>query len=113
MALDALIYKSSNGSLANHCDELNASIVFLYSIGCTANFYIHSPQMKGDKYRDGKLFKFKSGDMLFFDASKAAQIIHGIDSIDDGSSCPQQLKQKYKHLAQSRIGVQIRANNWS
>lgn len=108
---DALTYNYPDGSLARHCDNRrDKSVVFLYTIGCTANFYVHTPEMKGEAFKDGKVLKFKSGEMLFFDATKAANMVHGVDSIENAETCPPQLKEKYKELSQKRISVQIRAS---
>ena len=113
--ITALKYPSINGQLGIHCDR-NPSVVFLYSIGCTANFYVFGDKMRKnedkefvDKRKDGQVFKFKSGDMLFFDASNEANIQHGVISIDDSDSCPAYLKEKCKGIENFRISCQIRA----
>ena len=56
--------------------------------------------MKGDL--NGKICKFNSGDLLFFDASLSAKVNHGIISIDDNNTSPNQLKLDY------RLGFQMR-----
>ena len=76
------------------------------SIGCTANFMVKPPNM-----RNKKVFKFKSGDLLIFNASTNAAIVHGVNSIDHISShCPVQLTTKFKILQDHRIGVQCRVH---
>lgn len=102
IALTAIVYKSPNGNLGNHIDKAT-SLVYLFSLGCTANFYIHGPKM--DKER---VIKFKSGDMLLFDASSEAKVMHGVQSIDDTSTCPKDLGDKYEKLKTNRVGVQCR-----
>merc|ERR550539_1307894 len=49
---DNLYYHSDNIKKANH-------VVCLYSLGRTANFYVHTPEMGGDQKTDGKLFEFR------------------------------------------------------
>ena len=113
--ITSLKYPSINGQLGIHCDG-NPSVVFLYSIGCTCNFYVFGDKMRKnedkksvDKRKDGQIFKFKSGDMLFFDASSEANIQHGIISVDDSDTCPKFLKEKCKGIEKFRISCQIRA----
>ena len=103
--IQAAKYKSNEGKLKNHIDGIfhGDNAVFLFSIGCIANFYV-----KGPKMENGKLFKFKSGDMLFFDATNKANILHGIESIDDGSTTPKELKEKFEMSNEYRIGLQMR-----
>ena len=108
---DALTYQYPDGSLSRHCDgRRDRSVVFLYSLGCTAKFYVHTPEMGGDAYKDGKVLDFQSGDMLFFEATKAASMVHGVDSVDEASTCPPALKRAHAELAQSRVSLQIRAS---
>ena len=82
IALTAISYSSPKGNLGNHIDR-STSLVYLFSVGCTANFYIHGPNMEKER-----VIKFKSGDMLLFDASETAKIVHGVVSIDHTSTCP-------------------------
>ena len=98
--INSLYYKAPNGMISKHCDK-KKEIIFLYSLGCTALFFV-----KGKSMNDGLVFDFESGDCLIFDASKNADVVHGIDSIQ-ADSCPQHL-QKYSFLTDSRICVQTR-----
>ena len=95
-------------TLPYHCDEIKKenSVVFLFSLGCSANFYVHCPEMGGDERSAGTLFEFKSGDLHFFGATKKAKIYHGIESIGPASSCPMELLES---LREKRVGLQIRA----
>ena len=97
-------YKSKEGTLKNHVDKFHGeNVVFLFSLGCIANFYVKGPKMK-----QGQTFKFNSGDVLFFNATNKENILHGIESIDDGSSAPKALKEKFVSAGQYRIGLQMR-----
>mmetsp|Transcript_21783 Transcript_21783/g.49270 ORF Transcript_21783/g.49270 Transcript_21783/m.49270 type:complete len:85 (+) Transcript_21783:346-600(+) len=51
-------------ALSYHCDLIKKenSVVFLFSLGCSANFYVHCPEMGVDERSAGTLFEFKSGD---------------------------------------------------
>eukprot|EP01084_Bolivina_argentea_P181009 312670_1 len=102
LSVRGIKYDAPNGNISKHIDGLKG-LVYLYSIGCTANFYVNGPQMN-----DGIIFKFKSGDMLFFDASQEAAITHAVISIDD-ESCPLVLGQKCDTLKHCRVSCQIRA----
>jgi len=106
--VDARFYGESQ-TLPYHCDGIKKRncVVFLFSLGRTAKFYIHCPEMGGDRMGNGKLFEFNSGDLLFFDATKEASIYHGIESIYPASSCPSELMGE---LSEKRVGLQIRAN---
>jgi len=106
--VDARFYGETK-TLSYHCDDIKKgnSVVFLFSIGRSANFYVHCPEMGGDQSNDGKLFEFRSGDLLFFDATKEAGVCHGIESIGPKSSCPSELMGV---LSEVRVGLQIRAS---
>ena len=102
--IQALKYISPNGNFKNHVDKFfGDNIVLLFSLGCTANFYLNTPKMKNEQ-----IFKFQSGDMLCFDANSSAKIMHGILNIDDKSSSPQPLQSKYPNASKYRIGFQLR-----
>ena len=105
--VDARFYGESQ-VLPYHCDDIKKknSVVFLFSLGRSANFYVHCPEMGGDRTNDGKLFEFRSGDLLFFDATRDAGVYHGIESIGPASSCPSELSS----LKEKRVGLQIRAH---
>lgn len=103
LSMATIVYESPNGHFPPHIDHCNNSFVYLMSLGCTANFMIKGPTMQNQK-----LFKFQSGDLLVFNASTEAALQHGVMSIDDESSCPKYLKEKFKLLKDKRYGVQCR-----
>ena len=104
ITMSTIKYPSPNGHFAAHIDHDN-SIVYLLSIGCTTNFMVKGPTMK-----DKKVFKFKSGDLLVFDASTKAAILHSVVNIDNSSSCPVELGNKFNVLQTNRFGVQCRVH---
>ena len=102
ITVGAIEYESPNHSLPEHIDHCT-SFVYLLSLGCTANFMVKGPNM-GCK----KMFKFNSGDLLVFNASTEGAILHGITNIDDETSCPVELGNKFTVLQKHRYGVQCR-----
>ena len=100
-------YIAPNGNIHRHIDN-RPGFVALYSIGCTVNFYVNGPKMK---IKNGIQFKFESGDILIFSATKRDGINHGVDNVIDGS-CPQQLLDKDPVLCEKlnhvRISIQTR-----
>ena len=55
------------------------------------------------------LFKFRSGDMLVFNPSTKAAILHAVVGIDeDGSEDAKTIGIKYADLCNNRYGVQCR-----
>ena len=102
ITMGAIKYPSPNGHFAAHIDH-DDSFVYLMSIGCTANFMVKGPGMS-----EKKVIKFKSGDLLCFNASTHASILHEVVNIDDPSTCPDVLDQKFKVLKTHRVGVQCR-----
>ena len=58
----------------NHCNA--GSWVYLLSLGCTANFIVKGPSMD-----TCCKFKFCSSDVLVFNASTNAGILHGVNAI--------------------------------
>ena len=92
-----------NGSLGKHYDDA-PGLVILYSIGCTANFYVKSPRIQQE---NGITFKFESGDVFIFDCSEKAKILHAVISID-AHSCPTELQQRYAKLGEHRYSLQTR-----
>ena len=94
-------YESPNGCFHPHIDHCQNSFVYLISLGCTANFMVKGPTMQ-TRLR----FKFCSGDMLVFNASTEAAILHGVLSIGDSQSCPPELGDVFQKLRNHRYGVQ-------
>merc|ERR1712062_608773 len=100
-------FYGENDNLYDHCDAIKTPgrVVLLYNLGRTSYFYVHTPEMGGDQKTEGTVFEFRSGDVLFFDATQAAQCFHGVRNIGPASSCPEELREKY---GEKRIGLQIR-----
>jgi len=103
LTMAAIQYESPDGHFAPHVDHCSNSSVYLMSLGCTANFMVKGPTMES-KHQ----FKFRSGDMLIFNASTEAAILHGVLSIDDEGSCPRSLGDAFPVLQKHRYGVQCR-----
>ena len=96
LSLGAIRYVANNGSFPDHVDHCNNSFVFLLSLGCTANFAV-----------SGGVFRFDSGDVLIFDASTKANLVHGVRSIVP-ESCPVDLAKRFPTLQTHRFGIQCR-----
>ena len=74
--MSVIQYESPNGRFPAHIDHCKDSFVYLVSLGCTANFMVKGPNMEEKKY-----FRFNSGDMLVFNASSEAAILHEVVGI--------------------------------
>ena len=104
LSMAAIRYESPGGHCPPHVDHCNDSFVFLTSLGCTANFMVKGPTMDVQKR-----FKFCSGDMLVFNASSEAALLHSVVSIDEaGSRIGELLGSKFPVLRDHRYGVQCR-----
>ena len=104
LSMATIQYKAPHGRFPPHVDHCNESFVFLISIGCTANFMV-----KGPLAVVPKRFKLFSGDMLVFNSSTEAAILHAVESIDEtGSAVGISLASKFPVLCDHRYGVQIR-----
>ena len=104
IVLGTIQYPSPNGYFAEHIDHSN-SFVYLMSIGCDANFMVKGPNMVKKS-----VFAFKSGDLLVFNASTKAQVLHGVMSIGDTSTCPEELAKTFEILRIHRYGIQCRVH---
>ena len=102
LSVGVIRYESPNGNFPLHIDHSN-SIVYLLSIGCTCNFMVKGPTM--EKRND---FKMDSGDILVFNATTKAKIVHGVKSIDNEETSPKFLSDKYPIMVNHRFGVQCR-----
>ena len=102
LSMAAIRYQAPDGQFPPHVDHCDNSFVYLMSLGCTANFMVETPAM-GEK----RMLKLRSGDLLVFDASTNAAILHGVLGIDDGS-CPGYLSSMFPVLQNHRYGVQCR-----
>ena len=81
MSVAVIRYKPPNDNFPLHIDHTNDnSYVFLLSLGCSANFIV-----KGPTNIEKKEFRFRSGDVLVFDPSTNAGILHGVGSINANS----------------------------
>lgn len=102
LSMACIQYESPDGHFPPHIDHSN-SFVFLLSLGCTANFMVKGPNMEARNN-----FKFHSGDMLVFNASTKAKILHGVMNIDGEETCPGWLATQFPVLKNHRYGVQCR-----
>merc|ERR1712012_1099951 len=103
MTMNAIQYRSPDGAFPPHFDHCNGSFNYLMSLGCAANFMVKGPSMESPNH-----FKFRSGDLLVFNASTEAAILHGVVSIDDAGTCPAGLGESFQVLQTHRYGVQCR-----
>lgn len=121
-------YDAPNGSFPVHIDHCNDpnGWVFLLSLGCKARFSVQkgyfkkaiqkgngSPPTTLDNNNKNEKFQLElnSGDIMVFDPSSEAAILHGVTSILP-STCPEALIQAFgeKSIANLRYGVQCRAS---
>ena len=105
IGMGVIKYLSPKGHFPAHIDHCNYSFVYLTSLGCTANFLVKTPSMETKR-----IFKFNSGDLLVFDASTEAAVLHEVVSIDDGTSCPDELGNAFDVMKTHRFGVQCRVH---
>lgn len=104
LSMATIRYDVSGQGFPPHVDHCNDSFVFLASLGCTANFMVKGPLMDAQK-----TFKFCSGDLLVFNASSEAALLHSVVSIDDSASeMGEVLGHKFPILQRHRYGVQCR-----
>jgi hypothetical protein len=71
----------------DHCND--GSWVFLFSLGCTASFFVQFPTTDLDVDMDWErrhAFQMKSGDVLVFDPSSDTRILHGVTSVVNSAS---------------------------
>ena len=102
-------YDANEGKLTGHVDKVLGWVV-LFSLGCTAKFYIKGPQMVQKKGKNTYsmqkysliVINFESGDVLVFNGGTEYNIYHGIDEIVS-DTCP-----PYLDLPKSRISLQMR-----
>jgi hypothetical protein len=92
----------------DHCND--GSWVVLFSLGCTAIFHIKNPDMP-----EKKTFEMKSGDVLVFDPSSNAAILHGVDDVFEDEDmnaiiAAAGFREKFEVLCCSRYGVQCRVH---
>ena len=114
-------YTAPNGSFPEHIDHCNHpnGWVVLLSLGCKARFSVRkgipkdiSAKAAEKKKHNPKMhLELNSGDVLIFDPSSNAAILHGVASILP-STCPQALIDAFGEEAMSnrRYGVQCRTS---
>lgn len=103
MTMNVIQYRSPDGCFPPHVDHCNHSFNYLTSLGCAANFMVKGPAMESPNH-----FKFRSGDLLVFNASTEAAVLHGVTSIDGEGTCPERLGDDFHALRAHRYGVQCR-----
>ena len=99
ISMGTIRYPAPNGRFPEHIDHCTDSWVYLLSLGCTANFVVKGPSM------EKRVFAFRSGDVLVFDASTEAAVLHGVRDID-AESCPEELSETFGSTMQKhRFGI--------
>lgn len=92
------------GRFPPHVDHCKDSAVFLISLGRTANFTV-----RGRGQVDARRLKLRSGDVLVFDASTEAGVLHGVEGIDGSASeAGGALAEVFPVFGDHRYGVQCR-----
>jgi hypothetical protein len=94
--LAALAY-GMKSKLMGHHDSIGSWVV-LFSLGCTAQFFVKGKDMSKQKY-----IYFESGDALVFNGGPSHQVWHGIDMILP-DTCPTYLP----GLNNMRVSLQFR-----
>jgi len=94
----------------DHCND--GSWVILFSLGRTVTFHIQTPDMARRHN-----FKMESGDVLVFDPSSEAAVVHGVIGVvcgEEESSARgdelEKLGERFDVLRSSRFGVQCRVS---
>lgn len=107
--ITSFIYSVSEGRLTGHCDKILGWVV-LFSLGCTAKWWLQSPQLAKTGAANtmprscfSLVIDFESGDVLVFNGGTEWNIFHGIDTIV-ANTAPQFLPT----LSESRISLQLR-----
>ena len=103
LTMAAIKYEAPDGCFVAHVDHCRNSLVFLASLGCSARFMVKSPGGAEER----QTFEFNSGDLLVFDASSEAAIVHAVLGVNEGS-CPEGLGERFPVLTGHRYGVQCR-----
>ena len=113
LSMATIRYEAPGGHFPPHVDHCDGSSVFLASLGCTANFMVQTPAMAPQRVH----FKLHSGDLLVFDASTKAAVLHSVVSIDEASprdimetSSQLLLGSQFPALQKHRYGVQCRVH---
>ena len=85
----------------DHCND--GSWVVLFSLGRTVTFHV---QTSGMAQRHA--FDMKSGDVLVFDPSSEAAVVHGVAGVLPANEKGGELGTRFDVLRTSRFGVQCR-----
>ena len=103
LTMAAIRYLAPDARFPPHVDHCSNSFVFLASLGCTAKFMVKCSA-------DGELhkFDFNRGDLLVFDASTAAAVLHGVMGVRERSCDVDELLDQFPILKNHRYGVQCR-----
>lgn len=104
MSMGTIRYRAPDGRFPPHVDHCEKSAVFLISIGRSANFMV-----RGKDDAEATRFQMHSGDVLLFNASSEAKILHGVEGIDLGASdSGEELSMRHSVFRLHRYGVQCR-----
>lgn len=104
LSMATIRYEAPTGRFLPHVDHCSDSAVFLASLGRSANFMV-----RGKGERDVRRFQMRSGDVLVFNASTEADILHGVESIDErASEAGDALAAAFPVFRTHRYGVQCR-----
>ena len=87
----------------DHCND--GTWVFLASVGCAARFHVKTPRMV-----QPHAFEMESGDVLVFDPSSEAAVLHGVAGVGGEESCGRELAERFEVLRSSRFGLQCRVS---
>ena len=106
MSIGVIRYDPPNGKFPKHIDHCNDNTwVYLLSLGCSANFLVEKENRHNNADDTAKQsFQFKSGDVLVFDPSSNAAIVHGVNGIN-GDEFPLDGPEDFWRF---RFGVQCR-----
>mmetsp|Transcript_3976 Transcript_3976/g.8788 ORF Transcript_3976/g.8788 Transcript_3976/m.8788 type:complete len:216 (-) Transcript_3976:446-1093(-) len=104
LSMATIRYEAPTGRFPPHVDHCSDSAVFLASLGRSANFMV---RREGE--REVRRFQLRSGDVVVFNASTNAGILHGVESIDEGASkSGEALAAEFPVFRTHRYGVQCR-----
>ena len=108
-SLAAIRYPSPDGKFPRHIDHCNdESAVFLFSLGCHARFRVEAPTTEGSSSL--LELELRSGDVLAFNPSTRAAIMHAVTGIGGEGSCPAALSERFHELRKFRYGIQCRVH---
>jgi hypothetical protein len=104
VSMATIRYHAPDGRFPPHIDHCKGSAVCLFSLGRSANFMV-----RGNADEQARRFQMHSGDVLVFNASSEAKILHGVEGIDLGASdIGEELSKIDRVFQMHRYGVQCR-----